>query len=151
PLPGARQPEQLLTPRRRIAYPDFERFRDQLRIVASATAFLGQVPFAVSTDDDPQSRPARFFGHLVSPEYFSTLGVTPEAGRFFAAETEKPGLPPVVVVTHRFWREHLRADRRAIGRRIRINGRPVTVVGVAPEPFLGVWPWESADLFVPLT
>jgi macrolide transport system ATP-binding/permease protein len=151
PLPGAREPGALATARRPVSYPYFERYRDQRQVPLAAAAFLGPVPFAVASASGGNARAQRFFGHLVSPEYFSTVGVTPAQGRFFRAETEKPGAAPVVVVSERFWRGYLNSDPRAVGSAVRLNGQPATIVGVAPKGFLGMWPWNPADLFVPVT
>lgn len=66
-------------------------------------------------------RLARAFPHhVVSPEYFSTLGVRPAAGRFFQTDLDKLGAAPVVVVSDRFWRTRLNADPPAVGRTLRI-------------------------------
>jgi predicted permease len=151
PLPGARDPDALVTPRRLISYPYFEHYRDQRQVPVSATAFLGPVPFAVAPATVGNAGAQRFFGHVVSPEYFSTLGVTPAAGRFFRADTEKPGMAPVVIVSERFWRAHMNSDPQAVGSAVRLNGQLATIVGVAPKNFLGMWPWNPVDLFVPLT
>jgi predicted permease len=152
PPPGVRDPAALVTfhwsP---VSYPYFERYRDAHQVVAAATAVLGPVPFAVAFAGDSSAKAERFYGHLVSPEYFSTLGVTPAAGRFFSPETEKPGMPPVVVVSDRFWRTHLGADPHAVGRRLRLNGLMATIVGIGPKGFQGIWPGYPADLFVPAT
>ena len=150
PLPGARDPGGLLTPRRQVSYPYFEHYREQ-REVAAATAFVTSVPFAVAPAGAAHARLERFYGQLVSPEYFSTLGVTPAAGRFFSPRTERPGLPAVVVVSDRFWRTFLNADPQAIGRPLRVNGQLATIVGIAPREFLGMWPWSPSDLYVPVT
>jgi predicted permease len=133
------------------SYPNFERYRNAHQTVAAATAVLGPVPFAVAFTGDKSARAERVFGHLVSPEYFTTLGVTPAAGRVFGPETEKPGMPPVVVVSDRFWRTHLGADPHAVGRGLRLNGSMATIVGIGPKNFLGIWPQSPADLFVPVT
>ena len=151
PPGGIPDPAALATPRRLVSYPYFEHYRDQRQVPVAATAFLTRVPFAVAPNGDRNSRAERFYGHLVSPEYFSTLGVTPAAGRFFRADTEKPGMAPVVVVSDRFWRSYLNSDPRAVGRVVRLNGQLATIVGIAPRDFLGMWPWNPADLFVPLT
>jgi len=152
PPPGVRDPAALATLHWSLAsYPYFERYRDERRVVAAATAFLGPVPLAVAFFGDKTAKAKRFYGHLVSPEYFSTLGVTPAAGRLFSPETEKPGMPPVVVVSDRFWRAQLGADPQAVGRRVRLNGRLATVVGIGPKDFLGMWPGYPVDLFVPVT
>lgn len=151
PLPGARDPGALVTPRRQVSYPYFEHYRDQRQVAASATAFVTSVPFAVAPTGAPNARSERFYGQLVSPEYFSTLDVTPAAGRFFSPRTEKPGLPPVVVVSDRFWRTFLNSDPQAIGRPLRVNGQLATIIGIAPPEFLGMWPWSPSDLYVPVT
>ena len=150
--PGLPDPAALATFRwSTVSYPYFERYRDQRQTVAAATALMGPLPFAVAFAPDKGAGAARFYGHLVSPEYFSTLGVTPAAGRFFSPETEKPGMSPVVVVSDRFWRTQLAADPQAVGRILRLNGRPATIVGIGPNDFLGIWPGNPADLFVPVT
>src|ERR1017187_9684262 len=151
PLPGARDPAALLTPRRQISYPYFEHYRNQKQVPIMATAFLTSVPFAVASGGERNAKAERYYGQVVSPEYFLTLGVTPAAGRFFSPETEKPGMAPVVVVSDRFWRSYLNSDPRAVGRRVRLNGQPATIVGIGPTYFLGMWPWSAADLFVPVT
>lgn len=151
PIPGARDPGALLTPRRQVSYPYFEHYRDQRQAAVEATAFLTSVPFAVAPGGDKSARAERFYGQLVSPEYFSTLGVTPAAGRVFSPATEKPGMAPVVVVSDRFWRTYLNSDPQAVGRPVRLNGQLATIVGIGPRDFLGMWPWSPSDLFVPVT
>ncbi len=151
PPPGVRDPAALVTIRSGVSYPYFERYRDQHQAAVTATAFLGPVPFAVAFTGDRSARAERFSGHLVSPEYFSTLGVTAASGRLFVPEMEKPGMAPVVVVSDRFWHTQLGADPHAVGRRLRLNGRMATIVGIGPKNFLGIWPAYAADLFVPVT
>jgi predicted permease len=152
PPPGVREPAKLVTFWwSTVSYPYFERYRDEHQTVAAATAFLGPVPFTVAFAGDKSANAERFYGHLVSPEYFSVLGVTPAAGRLFSPNTEKRGMPPVVVVSDRFWRTRLGADPHAVGRRLRLNGQMATIVGIGPRDFLGIWPGFPADLFVPAT
>jgi predicted permease len=152
PAPGLRDPETLATfIWTQVSYPHFERYRDAHQTVAAASAVLGPVPVAVGLTGDRSARTARVSGHLVSPEYFTTLGVTPAAGRVFGPETEKPGMAPVVVVSDRFWRTHLDADPHAVGRSLRLNGSMATIVGIGPKNFLGIWPQSPADLFLPVT
>jgi putative ABC transport system permease protein len=54
----------------------------------------------------------RISGHLVSLEYFSTLGARPLLGRFFDPDLERRGGPPTAVVSERFWRMRLNGDSR---------------------------------------
>src|ERR1017187_9600780 len=151
PMPGARDPGALVAARKGVSYPYFEHYREQKRVAGAATVLLVSVPFAVAQTTGRNARAERFYGHIVSPEYFSTLGVTAAAGRFFSSETERPGMAPVVVVTDRFWRSYLNSDPRAVGRAVRLNGQLATIVGIAPPDFLGMWPFNPADLFVPVT
>ena len=151
PMRGAADPSALVTPRRLISYPYFERYRDLPQLAGRSAALLPAVPFAVAPSGDLKTRAERFYGHVVSPEYFTVLGVTPAAGRLFSPVTEKFGMSPVVVLSHRFWQRYWNADPRVIGRPIRVNNQLATVAGVAGDGFLGVWPWNPADIFLPLT
>lgn len=152
PLPGSRAPRALAASSETFSYPVFERFRDLAAVADAAAAYIGPTPFHVVFDEsDPASEGARIFGHLVSPGYFQVLGVTPAAGRFFDPEAERVGSEAVAVVSDSFWRRRLNADPRAVGRTLRINGRSVTIVGIAPEGFRGVFPVNPADVFVPVT
>ena len=133
-----------------VPYTYFERYREQPG-VAAAAAFTGPVPFAVARDGSKGTKSERVFGNLVSPEYFNVLGIRPLQGRFFGTNTQKPGAAPVVVISERFWRAHLNSEPQAVGRTLRVNSHPATILGVAPKDFAGVWPIVPADLFVPVT
>ena len=148
PLPGSRAPHELVATSESFSYPTFERFRE-LEARSAAAAYIGPAPFNVAFDSE--SGGARVFGHLVSPDYFSVLGVVPAAGRFFSPETERIGSQAVVVISDSFWRRRLNADPEAVGRTLRVNGRPATIVGVAPDGFRGVFPVNPADVFLPVT
>lgn len=69
------------------------------------------------------------------PGFLETLGLRPEIGRFLEPADEGH---PVVVVTDRFWRRHLSSDPAVLGRRISLDGTPVSIVGVAPESYEGL-------------
>jgi hypothetical protein len=150
-IPAAQDPKALVAIESPISYPYFEHFRDQRQLFAGATAYMAMVPFSVALEGAVNAKSERIFGHLVSTEYFQVLGVNPARGRLLSPEDDKPGGPPVAVVSDRFWRTRLESDPRAVGRTVKINGQTVTVVGVGPKDFLGVWPIMPADVFVPLT
>jgi putative ABC transport system permease protein len=84
---------------------------------------------------ETQGIPERVDGEIATFNYFATFGVQPIAGRIFTADEDKPGHSPVVVISERFWRTNLHADPSAIGKPIRVNGLPTTVVGVMPKSF----------------
>jgi predicted permease len=89
--------------------------------------------------------------HAVSGNYFQTLGVPAAAGRSLIPDDDRPGAPPVVVLSYSWWRSRFAGDPSVCGRTIAINGTPVTVVGVAAREFSGLEPGLSTDLFVPLS
>jgi predicted permease len=150
-IPAVQDPQALVTVESPASYPYFEQYRDQHGLFTGATAFIETVPFAVSLEGAVNAKTERVFGHLVSPEYFSVLGVAATRGRMFTPETDKAGGPPVVVISDRFWRTRLDSDPRVVGRTLKINGKTATIVGVGPKDFLGARPMLAADLFMPVT
>jgi predicted permease len=147
-LPGVPQPDELVALQAPTSYPMYQRYRERNDLFSSTFAYLAPVPFGVSSGG---GRTERAWGHLVTPSYFSTLGVRPALGRAFDPETEEPGQAPTVVISYRFWQNHFGSDRSVIGKTLRINGHPCTVIGVGPENFLGASPMLFvADLWMPL-
>ena len=92
----------------------------------------------------------RTFGALISSNYFSTLQVPLLRGRSFLPAEEKPGAAvPVMIVSYNYWkRAGFPAD--FVGRTLRINERPFTVVGIAPEGFSGTMMLFGPELYFPL-
>ncbi|MGC1414561.1 MAG: ABC transporter permease [Candidatus Acidiferrum sp.] len=91
--------------------------------------------------------PERVDGKIATANYFATFGVQPILGRTFSAEEDKPGQPHVAVISERLWRTRLHADPVIVGRTIRINGMPTTVLGVMPKSFDPVL--NNTELWVP--
>jgi macrolide transport system ATP-binding/permease protein len=149
PLAGASDSAALKGLDTPVPYTYFESYREQHGV--EAAAFSGPVPFSVSREGSSGTKSERIFGDLVSPEFFSVLGMQPVRGRLFGADTERAGTPPGVVVSERFWQSHLNSDPQAIGRTLKVNSHPAVILGIAPKDFLGVWPMFPADLFVPVT
>ena len=91
-------------------------------------------------------------GVQVSGSYFPALGLVPALGRLLGPEVDEPiGGHPVTVLSHEFWRSHLGADPDVLGRKITINGQPLSVVGVAPAGFRGTTLGVRPMVFVPIT
>ncbi|HET9033604.1 MAG TPA: ADOP family duplicated permease [Dokdonella sp.] len=80
-------------------------------------------------------RPERYDGAFVSSNLFHVLGVAPLLGRDFNAADERDGAPSVVMLSHDLWASRYGSDPAVIGRQIRANSHPVTIVGVMPEYF----------------
>jgi predicted permease len=72
---------------------------------------------------------------LVSPEYFSVLGVQPQLGRFFGPEDNHPGIAEVVVISDALWKRRFGGAPDAIGRKLRIDADWYTVIGVTSPEF----------------
>jgi predicted permease len=77
-------------------------------------------------------------GKLVSGSYFYVLGVNPFLGRVInASDDGVPGANPVTVISYRFWSARMGRDANAVGKSLKINGAPFTIIGVAPPEFFG--------------
>src|SRR5215471_709003 len=145
-LPGVPNPSQLVALRAPSSYPNYKRYRELNDLFSATFAYIAPVPFGFSLAGHTE----RTWGHLVTPSYFSTLGVRPAQGRFFDSEQEQQ--QPVVVISYRFWQERLGSDPSVIGKSLRINGYLATVIGVGPKEFLGASPsLFVADLWLPLS
>ena len=83
----------------------------------------------------------------VSASYFDIFGVKPMLGRTFAPDEDEPGKQYEVILSHRLWESRFGADPNIIGRSIRLNGAPYTVIGVMPP---GTYDREWQDLWTPL-
>ena len=91
-------------------------------------------------------------GTQVSGSYFPTLGLLPAAGRLFGPEIDESfGGGPVAVLSHDFWQADLGGAPDVIGDVLVVNGRSLTIVGVAPEGFRGTTINMPCDFFVPIT
>jgi predicted permease len=91
-------------------------------------------------------------GVLVSGGYFPLLGLTPALGRLLGpADDRAVGGGPVAVLGYDYWNTKLGADAGVVGRAIVVNGRPLTVVGVAPRGFTGTTLANRPDVYVPIT
>lgn len=94
--------------------------------------------------------PERLSGAWVSADAFATLGARPQLGRGFTAADTRPGAAPVALIGARVWQLRFNADPGIVGRSIRINGTPTTILGVMPERFAfpvaeSVWMPLSSD------
>jgi predicted permease len=121
--------------------------RERLRSMPGPIAFR-IVPFSVGEIGHVE----RTFGLLVSGNYFSALGLRPALGRFLRDdEVEQPGREPVVVISHEYWQTRFKGSASALGETIRVNGRPLTIIGVTPERFQGTVLSLNFDLYAPAT
>jgi predicted permease len=149
-LPDAENASRLVTPEKPVSYYYIEQYRQQKTLFTGVAAVQTPVQFNVELQGELGAKPQRVFGQIVSPDYFSVLGMAPERGRLLSADEDKPGEAPVVI-SDRFWRSRLHADPDVVGQTIRINGQNATIVGVAPRRFDGALSPTQEEIFVPTT
>ena len=87
---------------------------------------------------------------LVTPDFFPLVGVAPAMGRIFSAEEDRPGNNGVVILSHGAWLQRFAGDSSVIGRTLRINSEPVTVIGVMPAGFDDPLLWGEVAVWRPL-
>src|SRR5262249_5423214 len=113
------------------------RIQDYLEWHKANTAFesiaaLTPAQWTLTGDGEPE----RLGGALVSANFFTVLGATPQRGRGFAAEEETPDKHNVVVISDSLWRRLYGAGPALIGKTVMLNGIPHVVVGIAPPSLL---------------
>src|SRR5277367_5897819 len=94
-----------------------------------------------------------YSGAVVSGDAFDVLGIKPAAGRLLnPADDQRGGGPDgwAAVISHRFWQQHYHADPSIIGKHVTLTDHSVTIVGVAPEGFEGVFAGTHPDFYLPL-
>ncbi len=128
------------------SYPNYLDLRDRNRSFDALAAFN----FAfVGLDTGKSPSPAT--GFAVTGNYFDVLRVRPYLGRFFHASDERgPNSAPYIVLTHAYWHTHFQDDRGVVGRVVRLNNHPFTIVGVAQPEFRGTLSFISTDFFMPI-
>ena len=127
----------------RISGADFENWRQQAELLRD-----GGLPIRwPRLQSHGEGEPERLEATYATSNLFSLLGVRPAAGHTFGREEDKPGSPPVVVISHRVWQSRFGSDPSAIGRVLNLDGNGYTLIGVLPVDFHLV-PW--ADLWLPV-
>ncbi|MGH7577737.1 MAG: ADOP family duplicated permease [Longimicrobiales bacterium] len=128
-----------------VSWLEYRDLRERLGSFRDLVAFR-MVPLNLGE----QGRVERTYGELVSGNYFSGLGLEPALGRFFLPEeVRQPGGSPVAVISHGFWQSRLAGSPGVIGQTIRVNGRELTILGVAPVGFQGTVLMLDFDLWLP--
>ncbi|HEX2446456.1 MAG TPA: ABC transporter permease [Vicinamibacterales bacterium] len=122
------------------SYPDYLDYRRSTTVLTDLVAYLPTPAHLSARGQTPE----RTWVEIVSPNYFALAGVAPAFGTFTrAGEHESRGSPPVVVLSYRYWQRRFGGDPALVGRPITLNGRPFTVIGIAPEAFTGL-SWAMA-------
>jgi putative ABC transport system permease protein len=133
---------------RAFSYPTYSDIREQSAIKAVFSGVLAHNSAMVSIGEGETSR--HTFADLISSNYFRALEVPLVQGRGFLPEEERPGSAvPVVIASYAYW-QRTGFDPQLVGKTIRVNERPFTVVGIAPEYFSGTMMIFGPELYFPL-
>jgi putative ABC transport system permease protein len=137
------QPDRLVTFRSNQSAPDLA---DVIAASHTFTKIGGEVlaPLAYTAGAEP----VQIQVGQVSGEYFETLGVKPERGRYLTADDDKNGGPFVVVLSHALWQRQFGGDQNILGKTIPLSGNSYTVIGVMPPGFKS--PRENAEAWTPV-
>jgi predicted permease len=87
----------------------------------------------------------------VSGDYFPLLGVRAAAGRLIQPSDDSVSAEPVLVLTYRYWKEHFGGSPSAVGKVVRLNNVPFTIIGVADSSFESLSPGRVSDIWIPLS
>jgi putative ABC transport system permease protein len=113
-----------------VSYPDYLDWQAQQSVFEEMAARMPTGGVITGAND-----PERVIGRLVTPNFFSTLGVQPMLGRSFTEAENSPGSAPVIVISYGVWQRQFGGVTDVIGKPITYNGEPWTVVGVLPASF----------------
>ena len=155
PIPGARDTGDLVSlqrgernfsPTPPFSYLDYRDLREQNHTFTGILAYHHD--WITLTGG---AQPERAYIANVSANYFDVLGIKPMLGRFFLPEEEsRPDAVPNVVLGYSIWKMRYAADPAIVGKSIEVARHPVTVIGVAPQGFVGAMPGIREDLWVTL-
>jgi predicted permease len=156
PIPGARHTGELVSvmrgewstsPTPPLSYLDYRDLRDQNHSLTGLLAYHSDW----ITLTRAGAAPERIYIGNVSANFFDVLGVKPLLGRFFLpGEETRPDAVPYVVLGYSIWKTRYAGDPEIVGKAIEIARHPVTVIGVAPEGFIGAAPGLRDDAWLTL-
>ena len=127
-----------------MSRPNFEDLR------AKNETFDGMIAGAfVPMSLSGRAEPEQVFGQVVTANYFDVLGAAMSLGRGFRAEDDQPGASPVVVLSHGLWQRRYGGRADILGDTITVNGRALTVIGVAGEGFRGTTTLGGPEIWAP--
>jgi putative ABC transport system permease protein len=130
---------QLIDPSRTTAFGTFNQqfaldyleMRDQQRSLERMAAYINGATVNMTIDANAQ----RYTGAYVSDEFLEVLGIRPLLGRDFEAADNQPGAPKVAIISHELWQRDFGGGEDVLGKAVRLNGKPATIVGVMDRGF----------------
>jgi predicted permease len=130
-----------------FSYPMYKDLRDQNQVFQGMLA-ADKAQVGVSWRNQAESKDAE----IVSGNYFQLLGLKPAVGRLLTPQDDTAkNANPVAVLSYSYWRTHFAASRDIVGQAVLVNGRPFTILGVAPENFDSAIGGYKPGLFIPIS
>jgi ABC-type antimicrobial peptide transport system permease subunit len=131
----------------KVSYPMYQDIRDKNQVFAGMFCTHSSTMSASF-----EGRTELISGELVSGNYFRVLGIGAALGRVFTASDDLyQGGHPLAVLSYGYWKSRFAGDRGILGRKIMVNGYPLTVIGVSQAGFDGVEPGFAPQIRVPIT
>jgi len=130
-----------------LSYPELTDFRKEADVFSDLFAYeIGLEGMSADNKAD------HFLAGHVTGNYFSGLGLKPELGRLFLpGEGEQPGSEAPVVIGYSYWQKRFAGSSDVIGKQVLVNGKPATIIGVAPKQFHGTAFALDMDGYLPLS
>jgi len=130
-----------------FSYAEFADFETQARSLADLF-FYHIILRGMSADGTAE----HFVVSVVSPNFFTVLGIAPAAGRLILpTESGKPGADPVIVLGYSYWQKRFGGNANVVGKQVLIDGSPATIVGVAPKGFYGTYSIIESQGYIPVS
>jgi predicted permease len=134
-----------------VSYDLYKFLRDHTQGFSQLAAFPATEPLFGVRRAGAAEEARTYPGEFVSGNYFTTFGVGAYVGRTLLPADDHPGAPPAAVMSYRLWQEKYGNDPSVVGGIFDVDGKPVTVVGIAPPGFFGDSLRPSPpDFFLPL-
>jgi macrolide transport system ATP-binding/permease protein len=127
-------------------YPAFELLREHNDVLSSLFGHAGGGRLNLVIDGNAELAS----GQYVTGAYFSGLGVPPAAGRLIDPDDDRPGAPPIAVISNEYCHTRFGSDPSVVGKQIQINGTSFTIAGVSAPEFYGVSPDSKPSVFLPM-
>jgi hypothetical protein len=127
----------------RMSYADFQEYRGQAKSLEAMEGAIDEEGVISEKGNPPQP----YHLQRATAGIFSMLHTNPVLGRSFVASDAKPGADLVVVIGYGVWKDRYGSAENAIGRQVRVNGQPATIIGVMPKGYR--FP-SGVDVWMPL-
>ena len=132
-----------------FSFPNYDDIRNQSTSVFSNVA--GVQPFQMD-GLNADGKTMQIWTNYVTGNFFEMLGIKPALGRFILpSEGKVAGADPVLVLSYSYWQAHFDEDPNVIGRKVAVNGQPVTIIGIAPKGFQGALAILDTQGYLPVS